>query len=376
MADYSIKEVRTGRDLRMFIEFPDHLYRNCPQYVPALHSDQKKSLTDCASARYCNHKMWLAMDGDKVVGRIHGMINPRYNDIYGTRRARFGWFDVIEDMDAAKLLLGTAEDWARENGMNEIHGPLFYNTLGKQGMLVEGFENIPVFNTYYNYPYYNDFVSALGYEKEFDWLEHKMSADQDIPEKMTRMASLLMERYGLHEGNLDDLKKDKAKVHEFFKAYNESFLGAVRNFVPFTPEEIEEEAASFMPYVSNRTSVLILDSDDNLAAFAITIPDISKALQKAGGRLFPFGWYHILKSLRNYTLMDLMINGAVPRWQNTGISAILHSKMSERYRAIGAKWALSNPQIETNIAVNVWAKYGVSELYMRRRCYVKNLGVI
>lgn len=374
MADYRIIEVTSGRDLERFISFPDKLYRNCKQYVPALHGDQRKSLTSCASAKYCDHKLWLALDGSgKVVGRIHGMINPLYNDLYSTRRARFGWFDTIEDIEVARLLLGTAEAWAKEKGMTEIHGPLYYNTLGKQGMLVEGFQNIPVFNTLYNFPYYNDFVTALGFRKECDWLEYKMAACQDIPEKMTRMAGLLMDRYHLHEGNLDTLKKDKEQVLKFFQAYNDSFKDAVYNFVPFTPEEIEEEAASFLPYISNKTSVIIMDENDELAAFGITIPDISKALQKARGSLFPFGWLHLLKALHRYEYMDLMINGAVPKWQNTGISAILHSKMSERYRAVGAGWGLSNPQIETNSAVNVWAKYGDSELYMRRRCFIKNI---
>ena len=203
-----------------------------------------------------------------------------------------------------------------------------------------------------------------------------MAACQDIPEKMTRMAGLLMERYRLHEGDIDLLKKDKNMVRKFFEAYNESFAGSVYNFVPFTPGEIQEEAANFIPYISNRTSVIIMDEHDDLAAFGITIPDISKALQKARGRLFPTGWFHLLKALHRYEYMDLMINGAVPKWQNTGISAILHSKMSERYRAVGAGWGLSNPQIENNSAVNVWAKYGDNELYMRRRCYIKTLEAV
>ena len=145
MADYKIVEVKTKRDLKKFITFPDKLYKGCPQYVPALHSDQVKSLTKAAPLKYCTRVMWLAMDGKKVVGRICGMINPRYNERYGKKRARFGWFDLINDIEVARLLLGTAENWAREQGMNEIHGPLYYNTLGKQGMLVEGFENLAPF---------------------------------------------------------------------------------------------------------------------------------------------------------------------------------------------------------------------------------------
>ena len=356
-----------------FIKFPDRLYKDCPQYVPALHSDQVYSLTKVSTLSYCRRKMWLALDGGgKVVGRICAMINPRYNALYGKKRARFGWFDLIDDREVARLLLGTAEAWAKENGMNEIHGPLYYNTLGKQGMLVEGFENIPPFNCLYNFPYYNDHVTALGYVKECDWLQYKMPADQGVSEKISQMAGLLKQRYNLHEGSLDKLKKDKKMVRYFFDVYNESFAKSVYNFVPFTKEEIEEEAKASLRFVSDKTSSIIFDENGELVAFGITFPTISKALQKCKGHLFPFGWYHLLKAMRDYDTVDLMINGAVPKWQNTGVSAIYHSAMSEKYIAAGTRWAIANPQIESNVAVNVWSKYD-SELYMRRRCYIKQI---
>ena len=164
MPEYRLKEVVDKKDLKSFVEFPDRLFRNCPQYVPALHSDQYASLTKSASLEYCVHKMWLAYRGDDVVGRICAIINPRYNERYGTHRVRFGWFDLINDKEVAELLISAAEAWAKEQGMTEIHGPLSYNTLGRQGMLVEGFENIPPFNCLYNYRYYPSFrqVSYVG----------------------------------------------------------------------------------------------------------------------------------------------------------------------------------------------------------------------
>ena len=161
MHDYKIIEVTTRRDLKRFISFPDKLYKDCPQYVPALHSDQVKSLTKVSTLSYCSRKMWMVLDAGKVAGRICAMVNPRYNDRYNTRRARFGWFDTINDIEVARLLISTAEAWAREQGMNEIHGPLYYNTLGKQGMLIEGFENTPPFNCIYNYPYYQTLIEEL-----------------------------------------------------------------------------------------------------------------------------------------------------------------------------------------------------------------------
>lgn len=373
MPSYSIKEIDRKCDIRKFIAFPDRLYKDCPQYVPALHGDQMHSLTDCAPLRYCTRKLWLAYDEKgRIVGRICGMINPRYNERYGKKRARFGWFDTIEDIEVARLLLETAEAWARSEGMTEIHGPLYYNTSGKQGMLVEGYDKIPVFNTYYNFPYYNDFMSALGYEKECDWLEYKMVSDHGVPEKMTRIARMLKERYHLHEGSINALKKDKNKVRQFFEAYNEAFSSSVYNFIPFTDEEIEEEAKAFLPFLSDEVSCVVLDENDGLVGFGISIPDISKGLQKAKGHLFPFGWYHLLKAKNDFSLCDLMINGAVPAWQNKGVSAIYHCAMSDKYQAHHTHFTLANPQIETNSAVNVWASYD-NELYMRRRCYVKTI---
>lgn len=372
MPNYRIIEVVSKKDLKRFISFPDKLYKNCSQYVPALHTDQVNSLTKVSTLKYCTRKMWMVVDGNEVVGRICAMINPRYNELYGKKRARFGWFDTIEDFEVAKLLLTTAEDWAKENGMNEIHGPLYYNTLGKQGMLVEGFDNIPPFNCLYNFPYYNDFVTALGYCKEFDWLQYKMPANNGTTEKMQKYAGLIKERYNLHEGDIEQLKKDKALVHKFFTVYNKSFAQSVTNFIPFTDEEIEEEANSVMRFLSNKTSSIVFDENEELVAFGITFPSISKALQKAKGHLFPFGWIHLLKAMKNYKVVDLMLNGAVPEWQNKGVSAIYHQSMSEKYKESKTEWAISNPQIETNSAVNVWAKYD-NELFMRRRCYLKSI---
>lgn len=377
MREYKLVEVKTRKELNMFIRFPDALYKDCEQYVPALHGEQVYALTKVSTLKYCSRKMWMVLDfgasrKGKVVGRICGMINPRYNKKYGTKRVRFGWFDTINDIEVARLLIEAAEDWAKSLGMNEIHGPLYYNTLGKQGMLVEGFENIPPFNCIYNYPYYNDLVKALGFVKECDWLQYKMAAYQELPEKVVRIADMLKKRYNLREGSLMKLKRDEKMVKHFFDVYNESFSESVYNFIPFTDEEIKEEAKSVMKLLNDKTSVIILNDKNQLVAFGIAFPTISKALQKAKGRLFPFGWFHLLRALRNMETVDLMLNGAVPEWQNKGVSAVYHCAMSERCLKYGTRWAITNPQLESNSAVNVWSKYE-NELFMRRRCYVKKI---
>ena len=356
-----------------FIKFPDELYRNCPQYVPALHTDQVYALTRVSTLSYCKRRMWMALDeGGRVVGRICAMINPRYNERYHLARVRFGWFDVINNLEVARLLVGTAEAWAKQEGMTEIHGPLYYNTLGKQGMLVEGYENVPPFNCLYNYPYYNDLMAALGFTKECDWIQYKLVANHGVPEKARRVAKLVSERYNLHIGSLDKLKKDPAQVRRFFQVYNDSFAQSVYNFIPLTDAEIEEEAKASLRFVSDKASCILFDEHDNLVAFGISFPSISEALQKAKGKLFPFGWFHLLRAMHNYELTDLMVNGAVPAWQNKGISAIYYREMADRAKKIGNRWAISNPQIESNSAVNIWNSYE-HEPYMRRRCYLKKI---
>lgn len=369
---YQLTEVKTKKDLARFIRFPDDLYSECLQYVPALHSDQRRTLTKAPSLSYCMRKMWLVTDGAKVVGRICAMINPRYNRLYNKKRVRFGWFDTIDDLEVARMLICAAESWAKSEGMEEIHGPLFYNTLGKQGMLVEGFENVPPFNCIYNYPYYVDLVERLGFVKECDWVQYKIVANHGVPDKARRVARIVQERYHLHFGSLNELKKDPVKVHNFFKVYSDSFADSVYNFIPFTDDEIAEEARVSMPFINDKSSCILIDDSGDVVAFGISFPSISRALQKARGHLFPFGWIHLLRARRNYEVTDLMINGAVPAWQNKGISAIYYKEMADRALKIGNRWAVSNPQIETNSAVNIWNSYE-HEPYMRRRCYIKTI---
>ena len=373
MQKFVVKEVVTKKDLKRFITFVDKLYEGCEFFVPPLHKGQEYDLMKSPSLEYCRRKMWVVEDASgNVMGRICAMINHRYNEKYDKKRVRFGWFDLINDIEVARLLIETAEAWAKENGMEEIHGPLFYNTLGRQGMLVEGFDKLAPFSCLYNYPYYVDLVQQLGFEKECDWLQYMMRADQGVEPRMTAIAERLMQRYKLKVADFDRLKKDPETVKKFFKMYNESFDGHVYNFIPFTDAEIKAETEQIMPQLNSKLCCVLMDEDDEVAAFGIAVPCLSKAMQKAKGRLFPFGWYHVLKALKNYEHVDLMINGAAPKWQNSGISSVFHCKMAEQFKASGSKWALANPQIETNLAVNVWERYE-NELWLRRRCWIKKI---
>ena len=373
MSDYRLIEVTDRSSLLRFVKFPDKLYKACPQYVPALHSDQIKTLSKDAALQYCKHKMWMVTDGKEVVGRICAMINPRYNQLYSKKNIRFGWFDGINDIVVAKMLLDAAQAWGRQQGMETIHGPLFYNTLGKQGMLVEGFENIPPFNCIYNYPYYAGLIQKLGFEKECDWVQYRMNSQLGLPEKTKRLAKILEQRYNLHFADINRLVKDKEMVRKFFDTYCKSFMGEVYNFIPFTDAEIEQEAKIITPFVNNKNSAVLLDEKGEVAAFGICLPSISKALQKAKGKLFPFGWIHLLRAQNDFSTVDLMLNGAAPEWRHKGVSAIYFSKMAEKAKKYNYGESISNPQIESNSAVNIWKDYPGHSLFMRRRCYIKTI---
>lgn len=374
MAEYRIKEVVSRKDLKRFIVFPDELYKGCEFYVPPLHKGQEHELMHSPSLEYCTRKMWLVEDGSgRTAGRICGIINPRYNEKYGVKRASFGWFDVVNDIDAARLLMETAGKWAAENGMDEIHGPLQYNTFGRQGMLVEGFDKLSPFTCLYNYPYYVELVERMGFEKECDWIQYRMPADQGVDDRMSAIADRMMDRYKLKVADFDELKKDKENFRRFFHTYNDCFDGTVYNFVPFTEAEIEDEIDQISSQLNSKLCCVLTDSDGDIAAFGISVPSLSVAMRKASGKLFPFGWIHVLKGMRDFRNIDLLLNGAAPKWQHTGISAVFHSVMARQYRECGAEWAIANPQIETNTAVNVWDRYN-HELWLRRRCWIKKIG--
>jgi hypothetical protein len=330
-----------------------------------------QTLTSCPSLAYCSMKLWLAYKEGQIAGRIAGIVNPRANDLYQQTRVRFGWFDFIDDVEVAKALLDQVSTCGKSMGMNQMHGPLGFNTWHKQGMLTFGFEEIPPINCLYNHPYYPRIMDQLGFEKENDWLQYEMNASQEIPEKVKRINKLILEKYNLRIFDFKDKKIVDKLTEKFFETYNESFK-LVHNFIPLTPEEIKSGAAHYMKLISKELTCFVLDQEDNIVAFAICFPSLSKGFQKARGRLLPFGWFHILKSYFWYDTIDLMLNGAHIDWQKRGLSSIYHSYLNEAFIKRKIKIGISNPQVDTNVAVNVWGTYQNRD-FMRRRCYIKNL---
>lgn len=370
----TIKEVTTAKELKAFYQFQNKLYKDCDAYVPTLDMDQKASLTNDPALEYCTRKMWLAYKENKVVGRIQAIVNPRYNEFYHTKRGRFGWYDFINDLEVAKALMDTASKWLKQQGMEVIHGPLAYNTLGRQGMLISGFENTPPTNCLYNYPYYPQFMEKMGFEKECDWIQYKLNASQATPEKLTRLADILMQRYNLRLLDITKIKGQERDVliDKFFKIYNECFK-AVHNFIPLTPSEIKKTGSAYFKLLKPELTCLVVDENNDVAAFGLCLPSLSEAFKKAKGKVFPFGWYHILKGYKRYNTIDLMMVGSSPAWALKGLSAIYHAQLSSNFQKYKIAHAITNPQIDTNTAaIKVWESYDHEE-FMRRRCWCRPL---
>ena len=370
---YTVREVSDPHQFKQFYQFQNRLYRDCATYVPSLDYDQKQTLLNSPCLEYCRQKLLLCYDeSGRVVGRCCAIINPRYNALYGTRRMRFGWTDFIEDFEAARALLEAAEAWGRSQGMTEIHGPLGYNTMYKQGLVVEGFDSVPQSNNLYNHPYYKDYLERLGFRKEADWIQYKIDATQTPPARLDNLADTIRQRYNLRIGSIAKLKRQKELVSRFFEEYNATFA-QVRNFVPFTQREIAEEGAAYLDRLSDDHCCIVLDADDGIAAFAICFPSLSAALQKAQGHLLPFGWWHLLRASKHTDTVDMMLVGVAPKWQGKGLPAVFHSHLAHLWQASGIRWAISNPQYEDNAALKVWDAYPRKEFYIRRRVYIKSL---
>ncbi|MFA6677061.1 MAG: hypothetical protein WCS34_05660 [Bacteroidales bacterium] len=376
MPNLKIKEVVSKKDFKKFLKLPDRLYKNDPHYVPNLRRDEKGIFTTTPLLDYCTLKMWIVEKTEnnksRVVGRIAGIINPKYNELYKLKRARFGWIEFEEDIEIARLLLDTAQEWAKSQGMTEIHGPLGYNTWFKQGMLVYGFDNIPPTNCIYNFPYYPLYLKQLGFSKETDWVQYKLPAQQGVSDKLKRINDMLLERYPLKIVDVRKLRKQPGALDLFFKNYNETFKN-VHNFVPLTDKEIQTMGKHYIKMLKPELNCFVVDDEGTVAAYGICFPSLSKAFQKAKGRLFPFGWYHLWKGYNHYDVIDLMMVGTDPHWNRKGASAIFHYYLSESFKKQKIKYGITNPQIEDNTAVKVWDTYKSKELYMRRRCFIKRI---
>lgn len=371
-----LKVVEGKRDLTKFIHFPEKLYKNDKWWVPALISDEYNTLQASKNPAfdYCEAKLWLALDEKgNVVGRVAGIINHEANKCWNEQTARFGWIDFIEDQEVLDTMLAEVEKWAVDKGMVKLKGPLGFTDLDKEGLLVEGFEQLSPFTCIYNFPYYGPMLEKAGFTKDADWTQRIVTVPDEFP-RMMKLADAIAERAGVHVVQIKNKKELRKEADYLFrKVYNETFA-PLYEFAPVNDRQIDQYINSYITILDKDFISIIHDKDERIVAFAITVPSLSKAVQKAKGRLFPFGIFPILKALhRNDTLEALMI-GIHPDYQSKGLQVLLFKQIHENVIRRGdIKTMIMNPQLEENVKVQMIFDEYNPQPYMRRRSYIKEL---
>lgn len=365
-----IKEVLTDKDLCSFIRFPRILYKNNPYYVPSLEKEDLETLKHHPAKEFCDIRMWLAYKNNKIVGRIAGIINHKSNNLKNQQRIRFGWLDFEDDINILIPLIQAVETWGREMHMKEISGPSRFSNMEKQGMLIEGFDATPPIASEYNLPYYPQYIENLGYEKEVDYFQYRVKIGE-ISDKMIRLKDFISDRYNVKIKEFKRKKDMKVYGKQLFLAMNKSYRN-IYNFIPLTEKEINFIIQSNFYFLDKDLINILVDKNDQLVGFSLCIPSLSKAFQKAKGKLFPFGWYHILQSIRKNDEVDLYLTGVIPTYSKTGIHLLYHHNLHQVLLKKGYVYGNVTQQLENNTAHNIWEEYD-SKLSFKRRCYVKNL---
>lgn len=372
-----IKKVETKKELKEFIRFNYEMYKDNPYSVPDLYDDMLNTFSreKNAAFEFCEADYFLAFKDGKLVGRVAAIINSRANETWNKKEVRFGWIDFIDDLEVSKALLDAVAQWGKERGMEVLQGPLGFTDFDAEGMLVDGFDQLSTMATIYNYPYYPQHMERLGFEKEVDWVEYKIYVPDEIPEKHKRISELIQRKYNL---KIKKYTSSKAIAKEYgqaiFELMNEAY-SPLYGFSRLSQRQIEQCIKMYLPIVDLRMVTLITDADDHLVGVGISMPSLSKALQKAKGKMLPLGWYHLLKALflKHAKVLDLLLVAIKPEYQNKGVNALLFSDLIPVYRQMGFEYAESNPELEMNGKVQAQWEYFRTELHKRRRAYAKKI---
>ena len=370
-------KVETIKQLKEFVNYNYELYKNCPYAVPELYEDAVNTLRKDRNAafEFCDADYFLALRDGKIVGRVAAIINKRANEQWGLKAARFGWVDFIDDAEVSAALISAVEQWARERGMTELQGPLGFTDFDREGMLVEGFDRLGTMATIYNYPYYPQHMERLGFEKDADWVEFLIKVPEKNWEKAERLSAIIARKYKLRVVKCKSRSELATRYGKaLFELVNECYA-PLYGYSPLSDKQIEQFIKQYLPVIDLRLVSLIVDENDNLVALGVTLVSLARALQKAKGRIFPFGWFHLAKALffSRPKRLDFLLVAIKPEYQSKGVMALLFNDLMPRFIAMGFEDVETNPELETNNKVQAqWESFN-PEQHKRRRAYKKAL---
>ena len=371
----SIREVSSKKDLKKFIWFGINLYKDCKFAAPPLFMDDLLNLSKGKNPAldFCDTAYFIAYKDNKIVGRIAAIINPVANETWNQKNARFGWVDFIDDLDVSKALFDTAIAWAKNKGMTSIHGPLGFTDLDHEGTLIEGFDKLGTLATIYNYPYYPKHFEQYGFVKDVDYNEYLITVPEVFPEKYFRIAEIVKQKYNLTSKHFKKRKQvvDKygLKIFELLNLCYQDLYG----FTKLNQNQIDFYIKLYFSFFRLDTVSIVVDQKDDVIALGIAMPSFTKALQKAKGNLFPFGWYYMLRALNKNDVIDLYLMAVHPDYQNKGVNSVMFADIMPNSAKNGYKFAESNPELETNTKMS--SQWGTFEHvnHKRRRVYIKKL---
>ena len=357
-----IKTVTTRKDLKTFVRYANRLYKGNKYYVPSMPFDDMNTLDKEKNGAFdfCKAEYYLAYKDGEVVGRVAAIVNYKANEAWKVDQVRFGWFDFIDDLEVSKALLDAVVAFGKAHGMTQIVGPLGFTDFDPEGMLVEGFDRVSTMALIYNHPYYPEHMKKHGYVKETGWLEYRIRIPDELPEKHIKIAEIVKERY-----NLSVVKKTKRQIrkekygHKLFRLINETYC-VLYGYSLLSEKQIDQYVDVYLGLVDMEMLTFIEDSEGELIGAGITIPSMAEALQKCNGEIFPFGWYHLLKSMYwgKPDTLDMLLIGVKPEWQNKGVNSLLFVDLFQRYKKMGFKYAETNANLETNAKVQaMWTPF-------------------
>lgn len=380
MATIQIIPVENSALRKDFINFYYDLYRDCPYAVPYLYVSEKLTLKPGSNPAFafCEAQCFLALCDGKPAGRVAAIINHRANEHWQRKMVRFGWFDFVDDPAVSEALLKAVADWGKAKGMTEIAGPFGFEDMDREGMLVEGFDHLSTMYINYNYPYYARHMERLGFEKDNDYVEYRVKVPEVTPEKFSHTAELIEKRYHLEprKFNYHDMTKG-GRGRELFNILNITYSN-LYGYSHLSNEQIDTLVNNYIKLADLNLVTCVVDTEQNdkMVGFGVSFPSFSEALRKTrDGRLFPFGWWHLLKALKWHKtpVVDLLLIGVLPEYRSKGANAIIFNDLISWYRRYGFKYAVTGPQMETNKKVLAQWQYLESEEIRRHRIYVKTI---
>ena len=364
------------KEMRAFVTFPFTIYNKEKNWVPPLSNDELESLDKNINPVFRNAKAWfyMAYENDRPVGRIAAIINSIETNDQGKPKMRFGWFDVIDDLNVTKALLDQVRQIGLKNGLEYMEGPVGFSNMERAGVLIEGFDYLNTMITSYNYAYYKDHFEELGFDKAAEWVEFKIQIPPagSSPEKVEKFARIIRERYNLKIVHFTKSKEILPFVDDMFGLLNKTYNN-LSTFVPIQQYQIDHYKEKYIKFINPNYIKCIEDGAGNLIAFSIIMPSFNEALKKANGSLFPFGFYHLLKARKKNSKAAFYLIGIDPEYQNKGVTAVIFQEMQTLFNKNGITEVETNPELEENKAIQqLWKNYD-HILHKRRRTYKKYL---